>query len=96
MVASWKIVHYRNNRNDGPVIEFINNLPLSTRNKTAHLLELLSHKGFEVRMPYSKQLYHNLYELRVRGKIEVRIFYSFFGQDVLLLHGFIKKRNKLL
>ena len=45
-------------------------------------------------MPHSKQLAKGLYELRVRGKEEVRILYCFKKKDIYLLHGFKKQTQK--
>ena len=45
-------------------------------------------------MPYSKRITANLYELRIRGQQEVRIFYTINNGTAFLLHGFIKKTNK--
>jgi len=58
------------------------------------MVGVLSQKGYEVRMPYSKQLDNNLYELRIRGKREIRIFYCFKVNKIVLLHGFVKKTQK--
>jgi len=45
-------------------------------------------------MPHSKQMPGNLFELRMRGHQEVRIFYCFHKGTICLLHGFIKKSQK--
>ena len=56
--------------------------------KTINLLEEF---GERLRMPHSKYIRSNLFELRVRGKQEIRIFYCFGKNGAYLLHGFIKK-----
>ena len=45
-------------------------------------------------MPHSKKIHKELYELRVKGDIEVRILYGFIGKAAYLVHGFKKKSNK--
>ena len=45
-------------------------------------------------MPYSKKLLTNLYELRVRGRQKVRIFYCFYQNQAIIVHAFIKKSQK--
>ena len=45
-------------------------------------------------MPHSRQIGSDLYELRVRGKEEVRIIYGFKGKNIYLLHGFKKQKQK--
>ena len=37
---------------------------------------------------------NGLYELRIRGKIEIRIFYSFRKNFIYLLHVFKKQAQK--
>jgi phage-related protein len=55
-------------------------------------LELLEEFGPLLNMPHAKPLGDGLYELRVRGKQEVRVFYVFaHGDNIYLLHGFLKK-----
>mgnify|MGYP000663425715 CR=1 FL=1 len=42
-----------------------------------------------------KKIKDKLFELRILGKIEVRIFYMFNKSKIILLHGFIKKSQKI-
>ena len=50
--------------------------------------------GNKLGMPYSKQILHNLYELRVRGSQEVRIFYCYHQNQAVVVHFFVKKSQK--
>ena len=43
---------------------------------------------------YTKKLRMNLYELRITGKKQVRIFYTVQKRDIILLHAFQKKTPK--
>lgn len=45
-------------------------------------------------MPHAKRLEPNLYELRIRGKEEIRIIYGFKQKNIYLLHGFKKQKQK--
>lgn len=45
-------------------------------------------------LPQSKALGGGLYELRVRGKQEIRMFYVFHQSSAVILHIFIKKTQK--
>lgn len=45
-------------------------------------------------MPYSKQILTNLFELRIRGQQETRIFYCFHQSRAVVVHIFIKKSQK--
>jgi len=59
-------------------------------------IDLLERFGCDLQMPHSKKIKNNLFELRIRGQQEVRIFYTFHQQQIILLHGFIKKSQKIL
>ncbi len=65
---------------------FIRTLDKQTIAKSIHLIELLQHFGPQLRMPHSKLISQNLYELR--------IFYTFRSKTIFLLHGIIKKQQK--
>lgn len=45
-------------------------------------------------MPHCKKLTSDIFELRIRGKEEVRILYSTRKGDIYLLHAFKKKSQK--
>ena len=46
-------------------------------------------------LPHTKKISANLFELRISGKQEIRIFYSFHKSQIFLLHGFVKKSQKI-
>lgn len=74
--------------------KFIFKLQKPAKSKITRYLELLEDYGFNLKMPYSKMVTANLYELRIHGQQEVRIFYTINNGTAFLLHGFIKKTNK--
>ena len=45
-------------------------------------------------MPYSKKLTKEINELRIRGREEIRILYTFSKSNIYLLHAFKKKTQK--
>lgn len=59
--------------------------------KSTDLLEIY---GKNLGMPYSKKISQNLYELRIRGQQEVRIFYCFHQNKIIFVHYIIKKSQK--
>ncbi|MBI4079151.1 MAG: type II toxin-antitoxin system RelE/ParE family toxin [Candidatus Levybacteria bacterium] len=77
-----------------PVEEFIRSLDKTTISKITHDISLLEMHGPILGMPHSKNLTPALYELRIRGKQEIRIIYGFIGKKIYLLHGFKKKTPK--
>lgn len=90
----WKILEYETTRGDRPVTEFIKRQQPQAIAKITHLIDLLEMHGNLLGMPHAKRLKPNLYELRVRGKEEVRIIYGFVGKTIYLLSGFKKQKQK--
>jgi len=74
--------------------EFIESLEKSTIAKVLRVVDLLEQFGRDLQMPHSRMVRKNLFELRIRGRQEVRIFYTFQQSKIILLHGFIKKSQK--
>ena len=79
---------------DQELKDFINSLDRDTSSKTLRTIDLLGRFENQLRMPYSKALGKGLYELRIRGQKEIRIFYTFHHGEAVLLHGFVKKQQK--
>jgi phage-related protein len=79
---------------DRDLRDFINSLERSAYSKTLRTIDLLKKFEHQLRMPYGKSLGGNLFELRIKGQQETRIFYTFNKNQAVLLHGFIKKTQK--
>ena len=80
---------------DNHVEKFLSSFDLPTRAriaKTVHLLELF---GPHIGMPHSKSIGRGMFELRIRGRQEIRMFYVFFHDDAVLLHGYKKQSQKI-
>jgi phage-related protein len=89
---TWNIKIYETPSAQLVVEDFLDGLQAATRTKVSRQFDLLEEYGPSLGMPHSKSLGGGLYELRVRGKQEVRIFYVFVvGGTIYLLHGFQKK-----
>lgn len=78
-----------------PIDDFINQQDLSTRKKIAFRINLLERFGLRLGMPYSRKIKGDLYELRIRGTVEVRIIYGVKKDLAILLHAFKKKQDKI-
>lgn len=76
------------------VQKFIESLETQTIAKTLRTIDLLERFGNKLTMPHSKKISVSLFEIRMRGQQEVRIFYCFHKGIICLLHGFIKKSQK--
>ncbi len=77
------------------VEEFMYSFDKPIFSKIARAVELLEFFGKNLYMPHSKKVDKDLFELRIRGKKEIRIFYAFLGNKIFLLHGFVKKSEKI-
>lgn len=91
---NWRVIAFETGRKEKPVEEFIKLQEPPTQAKITHLIDLLEKYGSRLGMPHSKILTPNLYELRIRGKQEIRVLYAFKGRDIYLLHAFKKQTNK--
>lgn len=91
---SWKVLFFQAARGESPIEDFIEHQDSATYAKILHLILLLKNNGPFLKPPYIKKLQANLYELRITGKIPVRIFYTMINNEYYLLHIFKKKTNK--
>jgi len=76
------------------VHNYLLTLEKPTYSKVLKQIKLLEALGYKLTMPYSKPISRNLFELRIRGQQEIRIFYCFYKNQIYLLHVFIKKTRK--
>jgi len=70
-------------------------LQTGTIAKVLRTLDLLEKFGQKLGPPHTKKISSQLFELRIPGKQEVRIFYCFHKSKIFLLHGFVKKSRKI-
>ncbi len=91
----WTILTFETNSGEKPVDEFIKKQQSQARSKVVHNVRLLRQYGNLLSLPHSKALGEGLYELRIRGKEEIRIIYCFGKQrTIYLLHGFKKQKQE--
>jgi phage-related protein len=74
---------------------FVSSLSTDAGSKTVRMIELLSQYEYRLGMPHSRMVETGLYELRIRGKQEIRLFYTFYQQKIIMLLGYIKKTQKI-
>lgn len=75
--------------------DFLKSLDDDLATKVFGLLEILDELGVYLGPPKLKKVTKEIYELRIVGKISVRIFCSFFDGEIYILHAFIKKSQKI-
>ena len=93
-LKTWEVNFFQNSRGDYPVQDFIKEQDKATYTKILHVMLLLKNNGPLLIPPYNKKLQAKLYELRISGKIAVRIFYTMQNNEYYLLHAFKKKTQK--
>lgn len=91
---AWKVKFFETSRGDYPVQDFIDKQDKNTQSRIALSIGLLASQGPFLKPPYIKKLRNNLYELRISGKIAIRIFYTIQNNEYYLLHAFKKKSQK--
>jgi|SRR3990167_10647910 len=75
--------------------KFIDNLSEEDRIKTLKIMGFLEMKEYSLEMPYSKKIEKDIYELRISGSKNIRIFYTFYKDSIFLLHIIKKQSQKL-
>lgn len=73
---------------------FTTSLTKITQAKIIRQIDLLEEHGPILPFPHSKKIGYLLWELRVKGKQEVRIFFTIRTHQAILLHWFVKKTQK--
>ena len=91
----WRVNLFQTTRGNLPVKEFIEEQDRSTQTKIARSIRLLVDYGPFLKPPDIKKLQGKLYELRIPGKVAVRIFYTTVNGEYYLLHAFKKKTQQI-
>jgi phage-related protein len=91
----WEVVYYKTANGRIPVREYIDNLNIKEAAKIDFKIKQLERLGFNLGVPYIKKVKGKIWELRIIGKNQYRILYfAATGKQLVLLHGFTKKRKK--
>lgn len=97
-MPTTSILFYQESEGDVPVLEWLQEL--KRRNMKGFLncaarIDRLASYGNELRRPLADYLRDGIYELRAKHRnVQYRIFYSFEGQNVVVLsHAMVKKTS---
>jgi phage-related protein len=92
-----KVFWYTTDSGRSPVEEGIDELSLPDQAKIYAYIEKLEEFGHRLGMPFVKPIEAKIKELRIPiSPGQYRIFFFFHrGEDFYLLHGFIKKTQKI-
>ena len=77
-----------------PVEKFILNLNQSLQQKISRYIATLQKHGYEASMPLTRKMSNNLFELRIAGSVQVRIFYTLVKGEAWLVHAFVKTSQR--
>ena len=75
--------------------DFLKSFDDDLSTKIFGLLEILDELRMHLGPPKLKKITKDIYELRVVGKLQIRILCSFFKSETLILHAFVKKSRKI-
>lgn len=90
-----KVVFFRTESGREPVREWLKRLDKDERKIIGEDIKLVQFR-WPLGMPLVRKLESNLWEIRSRlsqGRI-VRVFFTVGGNEIVLLHGFVKKSQK--
>jgi len=91
-----KVIFYTTTSENSPAEEFIDSLNEKQQRKIIRLLTAIQTYGLSAIIPHIKKLTGtSLWEIRILGQDNIRIFYVVILADtILVLHGLIKKTQQ--
>lgn len=94
---AWNVEFYKNESGKCPVTEFIDSITdKKLKAKVLHDIELLGEHGTQLKRPKVDFLEDGIWELRTQqsNNIARTLYFTYTGKTIVLLHGFIKKRQR--
>jgi len=97
-VPKTSVLFYQEREDSSPIIDWLQELQRTNRKGFAQCvgrIGQLQSEGYELRRPSADYLRDGIYELRAKHlKVQYRILYFFYGQNVAILaHGIIKEQS---
>lgn len=91
-----KVTYYISDQGENPTKKFIESLTEKQQRKIIRVLTYIKEYGLTTAIPHIKKLTGSpLWEIRILGQDNIRVFYaSVVSDSILLLHGFIKKSQQ--
>ena len=93
-MQKYKVILFEQG-NQKPIEAFIYSLSKQTFAKILRLLDCLENYGPQLGMPHTKRITSRIYELRIKTPESVRLLYWPVGDQIFILHGFKKKKQKI-
>lgn len=96
MKTMTKVIYYTITVEKSPFQDFLDSLTLKQQRKITRIISHIKSYGLTFAIPHTKKLTGTpLWEIRILGQDNMRIFYAALVSDsILLLHGFIKKTQQ--
>ena len=92
----YKVEFYRDRKGRCFAIEFFNEFQTKIRAKLAKWIDKLEKEGPNLPRPYADIVRGKIRELRVSfGSNKYRFLYFFFGERIIITHGFLKKTDRI-
>lgn len=94
-MSNFNVYFFKTVRGNYLVEEFMEKQSEEVYVRMLRSIKLLRVGGPFLKPPDAKKIGKNLYELRIRGKKAIRIFYTKTNAGYFLLHAFKKKTQKI-
>ncbi|MBU3935294.1 type II toxin-antitoxin system RelE/ParE family toxin [Patescibacteria group bacterium] len=91
-----KVIYYTTSQGKNPVEIFLDSLEKKDKAKIIRILQYVEIYGSITTLPHVKKLSGTpFWEIRILGKINIRVLYVTLDKaHILLVHGFFKKKQK--
>lgn len=91
-----RVIYYTAKSGDNPFDKFLDSLSEQQQRKILRILTTIKTYGLASVIPHIRKLTGTpLWEIRILGQDNMRVFYASLVQDsILILHGFSKKSQK--
>ena len=91
---AWTVVYFESPRGERFVKKFIDKQSPAVKGKYIGMIDFLKEYGPFLSSKYTKKIRKDLYELRITGKEQIRVLYTVWQKNIILLHVFKKKTQR--
>lgn len=95
MIKTNFTIQFFDSEGRDPILRFLRRFDRATIGHISRGIALLEEHGKGTGMPDVKKISGQLYELRIRGKNELRLLFTQQGDTVYILHIYKKQTQKL-
>ncbi len=77
------------------VRDFLEEIDPNSRSRVNRFMQMLKESGHLIKMPYSKNILPNIFELRVGGTQNIRVISCYYNSSAVIFHVFMKKTEQI-